>query len=81
MYTNYYIYIHIYVKMWIHFKRKTFEFFYSIIFQWPFFGKKNWNTWFEDGKTFVGSTRINKIYFSYIKPSFDLWIYIIQTFF
>jgi len=33
---------------------------------------KNSNTLFVNGKTFVGSTRINKIYLSYFKPSFDL---------
>jgi len=63
------------------FQNKTFEFCYWIIFQRPLFGKKISNTWFVNGKTFVGNTRINKIYISYLKLSFDLWIYIIQTFF
>jgi hypothetical protein len=41
----------------------------------------NSNTWFVNEKTFMADTWINKIYFSYIKTSFDLWIYIIQIFF
>jgi hypothetical protein len=53
------------------FQKKKLEFYYWIIFQWPFFGEKKSNTWI------VGSTRINKIYLSYVKPSFALWIYII----
>jgi hypothetical protein len=64
----------------MHFERKISNVFNLITFQWPLFGKKNSNTWFVNGIFFVGSTRINKIYLSYFKPSFDLWIYIIQLF-
>jgi hypothetical protein len=34
--------------------------------------KKKFKHMIVNGKTFVGSTRINKKYFSYLKPSFDL---------
>jgi len=55
--------------------QKKKDFFNWIILQWPLFGKRTSNTWF------VGSTRINKIYLSYLQPSFDLWIYSIHILF
>jgi hypothetical protein len=61
--------IYIYIRQNVNaFQKKIFEFCYWIIFQWPFFGKN-----------FVGSTRINKIYFSYLnryiipKPYLNLY--------
>jgi hypothetical protein len=77
MYTNY-IYIYIHMNS---FQKKNISILLLNDISMTILWKKNSNTWFVNGKTFVGSTRINKIYFSYLKPSFDLWIYIIQTFF
>jgi hypothetical protein len=54
---------------------------YILTIQWPFFGKKNANRLFVNGKTIVVNKRINKIYLSYFKHSFDLKFYIIQIFF
>jgi hypothetical protein len=42
--------------------------------------KINSNTWFVNGKTFVGNKKINSVYLSYLKLSFDLGIYIIHFF-
>jgi hypothetical protein len=39
------------------------------------------NTWFVNGKTFVANSKIKKKNLSYLKPSFDLGICIIQFWF
>jgi len=62
-----------------HFKR-IFEFCYWIAFQWPFIEIINPNTWFVNVKIFLTYTKNNKIYLSYLKPSFDLGIYITNLF-
>jgi len=78
MYTNYYITLYIYI--WIISKEKNYILLLNNISMTILWGKKS-NTWFVNGKTFMGSTRINKIYLSYLEPSFDLWIYVIQILF
>jgi len=64
-----------------HFQRKYLKFVMNNILITFFLEKIDSNTWFLNGKTFVAGTRINKIYVPYLKPSFDLEIYIIQFFF
>jgi hypothetical protein len=73
--------IYMYLKMWIISKEKKWIFLLNNISMTIVWKKKNSNTWVVNEKTFVGNTRINKIYISYLKLSFDLWIYIIQNFF